>query len=494
MKAMRSILLAALAAAFIPGLAAQGTEAGAGKNDPFRFSFGLDLDYEYRLRSAELLVEEAKIKSGIDLTRNVLEMPPLAAMDLELGRERGVGIGFAAEARRQFRGDYFLDSNLAGLDFENPAITKGALYWRSESLDLSLGRDQVDLGEGLEGSLYPSLRLPYLDAFRAKARLGRVGMDWLVASIRAVPSWEVDSYGDASYDIDPNEGLSSEDFPTSVANEDEPYGFQDDANPTTVIEALHRFTWDFGKLRIGVAEHIMYARRNNYFTLTDFLPVISWHQTTIMSNNMSMLADFEWRPLPGLRVMGMGGLDEVDARDVGVNDSGSPTVAAWVLGAEYEGRIGAGPVRAYAEGGYTHYLWGNFDGSNDTPGDVDPLERAQYRLFMDAGAGLLPLTSPYGPGSLWGRLDGRVELESLGLRVGLELLALSKIKSANLVDTSVFDPLADDSRLLFLEAKLPLRWRYRGFEAHASPELLWRDGEAWTELSLGAAYRLRLER
>ena len=481
-------------ASIVAEAAAVGAEA-AGPSDPVVLFTALDLSFEYRYRSAEILVEDAAVKNGIDFTRNVLDLPPAALLNWEIGRRRGFGIGVGAELRRQFDPAYdglFPATNVLPLGrdgnpvaTENPMFTRGVIFWRGESLDLTLGRDKVDLGEGLKGSLYPSPRLPYLDAFKAKGRLGPLGMDWLVATMRAAPSWDGAS-------IDPNEGVDTSDFP---AGEAFPYGFMNSENPTIVIEALHRFTWDFERLRLGVAGHVMYARRNNYFTVTDFLPVIGWHQTKIYSNNLSTFIDAQWKPFPGLTLSGMAGLDEFNASALGVTDSGSPAVSAWVLGGEYRGRASGGALDAYAEAGYTHYLWGNFDGSNNAPGDKVTLARALYYYHQDEGAAMLPLTSPYGPGATWGRLLGGWEIPGTGLRVGLDLLLLSKIKAANLVETEVMtaDPAGDPDapRLLFFQAAFPLRWRLADFELYASPAALVRDGTWWAEATIGGTYRLR---
>jgi hypothetical protein len=492
---------AVLVSAYI-GLCAVGLSGQATEADPLLLKTKVDLSYEYHLRSADVLVEgsDVQYKNGIDLMRDVLAPPPFAAIDWELGRRSGLAIGFAAELRKQFPGnsysDMFAPDNFLNLGrpgnpvaFEKPMITKGALYWRSESLDIIFGRDKVDLDEGLKGSLYPSPRLPYLDAFQAKGRLGRLGMNWVVGTIRATGSWE-----GPAFDVDPNIVLNPSQYDhllydrNSITN---PYGFQGDPNPTTIIEALHRFTWDFGQVQLGVAGHVVYARRNNRFLITDFLPVISWHQTTVMSNNMSLLADISWEPFEGLRVAAMGGLDEINAKSIGINDSGSPTVPAGVLGARYRGSLGAGAFDLYGEVGYTHWLWGNYDGSNDSPGDVDPLARAQYRLHMDAGDGLLPLTSPYGPGATWGELHGSWKPEGGTLTFGLDLLVLSKIKAANLITTDPLSPLSDASTFLFIEAGFPVSFQLGPFELYARPALVTKDGSWSAEATLGAAYHLR---
>ena len=467
---------------------------GNGPGDPITLETTVDATYEYRYRSADVMIEDGMYTNGLDLYRNVISVPPFAAADFDFGRKAGLAIGFGFELRKQFvppaeggtmfPTDNFLPIGNAGnpLATENSLITRGVLYWKSESLDLGFGRDQVDLGDGLRGSLYPSPRLPYLDAFRAKGRLGPLEMDWLVASIRDEESWD-------GFDVDPNEGVD-------LLHDPESYGFTGDPNPTAIIEALHRFTWQFGELRLGAAGHVMYARRNNRFVLTDFFPVIAWHQTDSLSNNLTMYVDASWTPFDGLRIMGMAGLDEVDARDVGVNDSGSPTVPAWVLGGEYKGRHGPGQLSLYLEAGYTHFLWGNFDGSNFENEDVNPLERCIYRMQLDAGAGLLPLTSPYGPGATWGLFSGAYDFNNsgFGFGIGLDILALSRMTAANLIATPVYTDAvgaltADSPRFLFIEVAIPLRFSSGNFEAYVAPALLYRDTRVWFEATVGATYR-----
>jgi hypothetical protein len=202
---------------------AQGNQGASADPDPLLLRTSIDLTYEYHLRSADVLVEQKAIdagigNSGIDLSRDVLNVPPFAAIDWELGRKRGLSIGFAAELRKEFSGggygslfspDNFLSLGASGNPIaieKNNLVSKGALYWRSDDLDITIGRDKVDLGEGLKGSLYPSPRLPYLDAFQFNGRLGRLGMNWIVSTMEAKGSWD-------GVDVDPNQGLNPNDFP-----------------------------------------------------------------------------------------------------------------------------------------------------------------------------------------------------------------------------------------------------------------------------------------
>jgi hypothetical protein len=488
-KGFRKVLALGLAS-LVASHAIVAQETG---DDPLLLKTAIDVTAEYHYRSAEVLIEDSTVKNGIDVTRNFLAPPPFASINWDVGRRQGLAIGAGAEIRRQsddtVSSFLFPSSNLIPIGWsgnpvalENQVLTRGALYWRSPALDVTLGRDKIDLDDGIKGSLYPSPRLPFIDAFKTKARLGPLSMDWFIASERADYSWDGQS-------INPNLGVNLITYPDGL------YGFMDAANPTMVIEELQRFTWDFKRLRLGIAGHEMYARRNNYFTVIDFIPVMAWHQTKIYSNNLTLYLDASWWPVDGLRVSGIVGVDEINASGAGVSDSGSPTVPAGVVSVDYKGSLASGAFELYAEGGYTHYLWGNFDGSNNTPGDVDPLERAVYYYYSDEGTIYLPLTSPYGPGATWARMEGQWEIPQAGVRLGLDLLLLSKIKLANLVSTTVLTPDAagasDAERTLFFQAALSASWTLGDFELYAKPSLLARDGSWWFEAAIGGAYHFR---
>jgi len=273
------------------------------------------------------------------------------------------------------------------------------------------------------------------------------------------------------------------------------YGFEMDGEPTTIFEVLHRLSWDFGALRVGVAENCLLARRNNRVTVTDFLPLVSWHQASVMPNNVTFLFDAAWEPLPGLTLAAQGGFDDINANLFGVGDSDVPTIGACVLGGRYEaGTASGGAVDAYLEAGYTHYLWGNFSAYRQGDiTDVDPLARAIYRFRLNAGGALLPLTSPYGPGALWLRLEGGTRLGASGPRVGAELLLLGKNREANLVDTLYDQSAKDGSTLFFGSLTVPVSWRVGAFELSAAPAALVRSHTWWMEATFAAAYRFRHE-
>jgi hypothetical protein len=491
----RAILAAVLAAA-ASGLFAQEQAEGV------KLAAELDLALQYRYRSSDMLVEDYQDKSGIDLQRDYFDVPPLASGSLDLGDTQGLAVGLGAELRREFNSDndegYFQSMNFDfvgrsrdPIAMEKAAITRGVLYWRSPSIDLALGRDRVDYGKELEGTLYPSSRLPYLDAFRAQGRLGPFTLDWMVATIDAVKAFK-------GVDVDPNwvhDPNSADLNSDGVLDDPTAYGFEDGTNPTTILEALHRLSWNFGKFRVGLAENCIVARRNNRILIQDVLPLVSWHQASVMPNNMTLYWDIAWEPAPGLSFAAEGGYDDINANIFGVGDSEVPTIDAYVLGGRYRSDEGRGSLDAYFEAGYTHYLWGNFSAYKQGDiTDVDPLARAIYRFRLNDGGALLSLTSPYGPGALWLRLEGGCRpWADLGPRIGAELLLLSKNKEANLIDTPYDQSAKDGDRLFFGSLTLPVSWTLGAFELSAAPAALVRNQTWWVEATITAVYRYRAE-
>ena len=449
------------------------------------FGFNLDVAYEYRLAPfGEFLVEESVVKSGIDLMRNVFDRAPFARMALGYGRQEGLAVAIETTFRPQWDGTWYETDNLPTvgasgdpLKVENSFITRGVAYWRSPSLSFAFGRDKVDYGGILYGSLLPSYRLPYLDNLRARAVMGDFAIDYMLVTIQAIKSWD-------GIDVTPNDG--------SV----EYYGWEDGENPTTIVEGLNRFSWKIGDLILAVSDHAMMARRNNRFYLTDFFPVISRHQTSILGTNNSLIFDASWQPLDGLKLAAQAGFDDINADIFGISDTSSPTIDAYVLGAEYRGSNGSGAMFASGEVGYTSYLWGNYDGSGIHPNDVNPFLRMQYRFLTDTGAMLLPLTSPYGPGAVWFKAKYRYEFLRTGFRAGLDLLLLSKNEEANLISTPLDRSAESGSIVYFGELSIPLDYAIGSWQATVTPAILYRseDGSspAWSfEITFLASYHLR---
>ena len=467
---------------------------------PVRFEF--DLEYQHRLATRDLLIEPYDLKSGIDLMRSYFDRPPFARLLLEGRSPAGFGVLAETVLRDQWTGDYFRSDNIPVLgaegdpvQVENYFFTKAAVFYDSPLFSFHFGREQPDYNGIIRGGLLPGPRLPYLDAVRASGTIGRMTLEWMVATIPAIQSWETASGTLPGFDVDPNEGVS----PAGASYygwESSPYS----RNPasTIIVEGLNRLNWQVGRVRLGLADHAMMARRENRFYVTDFIPVLSRHQAGIGQTNNSLIFEFGWEPLDGLEFAAQAGFDDINADFAGLSDTGTPTVSAFAGALSFKGNSPAGSLRARMEAGYTHWLWGNYDGAEIWPNDTNPFLRFQYRYLSDAAALLLPLSSPYGPGVFWFTASTGILLDSLNLDTEAEISYLSKNTDANLIDTPVIGNSSTEGapRTRFISAALNLRWSLKTsaagrWEISARPELCGIDGDWWFELRLGSALRLR---
>jgi hypothetical protein len=254
---------------------------------------------------------------------------------------------------------------------------------------------------------------------------------------------------------------------------------------TNIIFAnLHRFEYDFGRVRAAVTGLGIFVRENNAFALADFFPVSSWHATQYRPFNLSLVFDLDAALFPGFRAMAQFGFDDVNASDLfGVGDAPIPTIPAAIVGCEFQRRFSGGRLELYGELGYTHYLWGNFDDENNAI-----LARAIYRLFLDQDTRLMPLTSPYGPGTIWSNLEAAWRWPR-GLYTGLFAELLFRNPKVDLIHT----PYAKDPALNALANKtgtlklgLEARWRpWKWLELYGSPALKLQSGGPGLEVVLG---------
>ena len=343
---------------------------------------------------------------------------------------------------------------------ENDNLGRGLLWYNFDPLQLYFGRERVHFGP-LRSSLLPSSRIPYLDMVRLTLPLGSLTMDYMISSLpnrRGIG------------DLDPVD----------------PKGRGFAFNRNTIFANIHRFEYHFGRLHAAVTGLGIFVRPNNAFALADFFPVASWHSIQYRPFNLSLVFDLEAVLFPGFRVMTQLGFDDVSLEGIGIGDAPIPTIPAVIAGFEYRRRLGAAAVHAYAEGGYTHYLWGNFD---DESGAV--LARALYRWFLDRGNRLLPLTSPYGPGALW--VLAEVGLEDLkGFSTALQAELVFTNPDVDLIDTPYFgsDPalgdLANKTGFVAVGAELgyaPWSW----LSLYARPKLLLRQEGAGFQMALGGS-------
>ena len=449
---------------------------------------GISLDvsgsttFDYRYTSQEILIESGTYKDGIDFYKYYLDVPPFMLLDLSMGGTRGFSVLATAELRREWKEDWFKADNLfdsltAGnpLAFDNNFISRGILRWIGDSSVFSLGRSKVHYGPAVGGTLYPSERLPYMDALRSDINLGPLSMNWFVSTIQARRARK------NSADVDPGEG----------------FGFETDdeagSTPTIILSAMHRFAWDFGKFETGIAGLQIVSRRNNYFQLTDLFPVISWHNADVRQNNMLLLADLSWVPIGGLVVNAVAGLDDFSAEAVGISDSGIPTIYAWVIGIEAFPVSSKGFMSVRAEAGYTHYLWGNYDGAATMQLDINPLSRAIFRYLRDGGSVLMPLTSPYGPGAAWVTAGLDYKAQASWFKLGFKSTFLLKNSLASLVGTTYQDSsiIADAPQIFFASIRPDVEVKKGSFSVLFAPNLLVQDGRWWVELELISSYEFK---
>jgi hypothetical protein len=397
-----------------------------------------------------------------DWVHEYLDREPLWRLDMSWARLDKAAFFVEAHLSREYLGDlsyWNLPAHLPGnpVALENDQVARGFVWYYAGPLQIELGRDKVHFGP-LRSALLPSSRLPFLDLLRLVLPVGNLTMDLMISSLQN------------------RQGV--DDLDLSVSPE-----IQFRSNIIFVNQ--HRFQYDFGRIRAAVTGLGVFVRPNNAFALADFFPVSSWHATQYRPFNLSLVFDLDAGLFPGFRLMTQLGLDDVNASDLfGVGDAPIPTIPAAIVGFEYQRRLPVGGLELYGELGYTHYLWGNFDDESRAI-----LARAIYRLFLDHGTRLMPLTSPYGPGAIWTNLEAAMRWRG-GLRTGLfaELVFLNP--DVDLVHT----PYQKDPALNALAhktgtLKLGLEARFRPWkwlELYTRPMLSTSSGGTGMEIVLGA--------
>jgi hypothetical protein len=303
----------------------------------------------------------------VDFRRLFLDQLPLGTLQLDYARDAGIEAGITARVEREYFIDPFHSTNLwenggSGnpVALENDFISRGFLWYDFHPLQIELGRDMVQVGPGSH-SLLPSLDLPYLDMLRVRLPVGRLTGDLIVSTLENRKR---------GYDVSP--------VPT-----------EPQFGSTIILMAMHRFEYSFDSLRLGAGALAVYARNGNAYDLGDIFPVFSWHQADIGTNHLSVVLDASWTPFAGLLVQGQFGLQSLNLSDLGgqlgVNlgeNQPAPTVGAGIASAQYSVSLGGSMDLLFlAEGGSTHYLWGNF--SPDPEGYPDVLARGIDRSYLE---------------------------------------------------------------------------------------------------------------
>jgi hypothetical protein len=433
------------------------------------------LQYFYRSQNVSFDPGLDRSLQAIDFQRLFLDELPFFRLAFDFSRDDTMELSVRMEDRREYRADPFSSTNLwedlslYGNPFaiENQNLYRGILWYNFGPLQIELGRDKVQMGPA-KSSLLLNPDLPFMDVLRVRMPLQNLTGDLLISSLenRAAP-----------VDVTPNLGGSSQDFGSS-----------------TILFVIHRFEYAFQTVRLGIAGSVVLVKDNNAFQLGDFFPVFSWHQANLGTNNMAITLDGSWAPVPGLAITGQFALDDVNLTNVGIVDSGVPTIPAWILTAEYTLPLGSGlSTEIYLEYGYTHYLWGNYawsaSGSN-------ALAKAIYRMLIDNGNIILPLTSPYGPGATWVEVSAAFR-GSWWIDAKLSVRYLARMtdgsgSAVNLVTTpysssSVIEnaPQVGTWSVALSTDAIPF-----GFlKFYLQPAIYFRNNQAWIELSLGATIK-----
>jgi hypothetical protein len=462
---------------------------------------GIALTYEQRFHTDPFTIDDTTVMANAeDFRRAFLNFSPVLRAYAGGGTFTGIYVGGQIDLGPSWQWDYSPDSNFfKSTSFNYDLFKKGILAWNGTYLNFFFGRDSIHWGNPQGSSLYPSALLPYMDSIRLNVPLGPFSFDYMLGTI--IPKKAPNGYAKDVYDYDkapPGKGMDPGE-----------QGFIDDDNPRTILVVTHRFQWNFGSVKAGIGGTVVAERRDNMFLITDIVPLSSYHNADVNPNNLSFLLDVSWTPLPGFSLSAMGGFDDISGRTFGFPDDNVPTIPGAVVQAEYS-RAGQNSFMHFMfEGGYTNYLWGNFghdkapynDSSKyDTTTTYVRLARAIYRYASHHDAVLLPLTSPYGPGALWGKLRADLEFGVPGdpssfwhggIKAGAELLVLAKNSSVNLVST----PYKIDNSLaaydtIFVALDLPFSYTWRSLELSVSPAFLFGPGDFSLECTLGLRWRL----
>ena len=411
----------------------------------------LDVRYEQYIRPSD-----QPLSSG-DFPFLLETVDPLGRMRFSFQLDNSTVLAITAVQQREydsgtFHNNVFVPVADNPISIENNLVTEGFIQSTFGAFDLTFGRQKIHIGPSPVNSLLVSQRIPFLDALNLKGYLGPLSMTLLIST------------------------LENREATPDVAPGDPAYAFGE----TTILSNTHYFEYSFGILRLGIGAHYLAVRPRNDFHMADFFPVISWHSTNLIPNNLSLVADFSIVPLEGLTIYGQGGLDDVNAGGAGFSDEAVPTIPAFLVGATWHGRRERFLLNAWVETGYTHYLWGNYN-------DEAAMARAIYRMDLDRVDRAIPLTSPYGPGSVWAVASFAVATP-WHLDAGMRIQYVGRNPSASLTSTPYEGNPAIASAPLdhWLQCALEVRWSlFDRLRLSAVPEFDVSGGKGWFGLTLG---------
>lgn len=379
----------------------------------------------------------AHVRYPNDFYNRFVEFPDMAQLALFAGAQGQSGLSISAGVKREYNEGTVPDLNLFIRTSDDPAkienylIRTGYLAWRSDRFEAWLGRAPVHYGDARFSTFLPSERLPWLDAFTYRYRLGPLSMTSYFGTIDNRMSEDeqvifLDNSGEIAADAGTVGFLAAD--PNIVGRENvltldvNPTGYA--FGETVILNSMHRFVLGWEKMCLGITAAMITARENNALVIGDIFPVFSWHNALVGHHNMHLVFDLAYAVRPGLGFYGQAAWDDINASDFSsIPDSSIPTIGAYLAGLVYQpewwgliggtagGRITPG-LTLKAEIGRTHYLWGNYYAYHEGKGSY--LSRAIYRYKGQKGQYWLPLTSPYGPGTWWvegeGNFDARPDL------------------------------------------------------------------------------------
>ena len=398
-----------------------------------------------------------------DFSEKVREIDPFAVLRL--------GYTHDALGSLFIRGDAIAEYNNSGYTNYPPYrerrpfaaeynfVREGYAQYFFGPLETVFGRQNVHIGPAPLTSLYVSHEVPFLDALRVKLPLGPLTMTMIWATMenrQTIEERQAESNGLGE--------LNRELY---------------DWGQNIILNSIHRFEWDFGRLRAAIGARTIIVRQMNEFHLADLFPVFSRHNANIVPNNLSAMIDLSYAAAAGLETYVLFGFDDMDAEMIGYGDDALPTIGAYVAGAVYQQRRRGLRFIADAEIGTTHDLWGNFD-------DEERLARAIYRMDLVGGPRrAMPLTSPYGPGAIWAQLGGQVETEA-GFSAALRLLLLDRNSEVDLYTTPYDGASRGGERATAFRTEVDLRYQLaRRSYATLSPSVIFDgDGADW-RISIG---------
>ncbi|MDA3939485.1 MAG: hypothetical protein PF693_09275 [Spirochaetia bacterium] len=434
-----------------------------------------------------------------DFANRFVEFPDMGYFGLSAGVQGESGIYIAAGLKREYHPETVVDTNLFistssdPAKFENYFVRKGYLAWKTGNFEFRFGRTPVHYGDASFSTFLPSDKLPWLDTFTYRYEVGPLTMTSYFGTIDSritddeqflfsSGSLISEDGSSVTFGDDPN----ADSFRENVLLVDEAateFAFQE----TLILTSMHRFVLGWEKLRLGFTSSIIVARENNAIQIGDIFPVFSWHNAVLGSNNMNLVFDAGYVPLPGLALYGQAAWDDINASDlIGIPDGAVPTIGAYLFGVSYiPGWMSKQNLSMKMEIGTTHYLWGNYYAYHDWKGSY--LSRAIYRYHTQQGEYWMPLTSPYGPGTWWIEGESDISLnDSINFTAGFTYLKFNA--DVNLFTTAyTYDPslevfnsssfsvyfesgytykLSDNSNLEF--KLIPVWYSYKG---HGWPEL-----------------------